>query len=350
MKIAHDVPLAPYTSLKAGGPAATLITLEPQDQLSTVATEARHNGPVWLLGYGTNCLISDRGLPGTVILNQTGRLEQLGDSRFKADSGLNWDTLVQQVIAHGLWGVEFTSGIPGGVGAAIVGNIAAYGHKVADVLVEATLLDPADGSVTIWQNKDFGFDYRTSVLQKPDNRQLVILDATFEFSDEPTSELEYQSALKVAAELGLKTDTLENRRQIIMETRRRAGSLLANNQAGPWTAGSFFKNPLVDEAQIQAIISHEEAGISREQVLRQNQIHTGGRARVSAAHVLLAAGFHRGQTWGQVRLHPDHILKVENLGQATAQEMYDVVQLILHTVKEKLNINLEPEVRFLGNF
>jgi UDP-N-acetylmuramate dehydrogenase len=135
-----------------------------------------------------------------------------------------------------------------------------------------------------------------------------------------------------------------------MEARRRAGSLLLAPGIGHFTAGSFFKNPLVDESQVKSILSHEESAISREQLLRQNVIHGGSQTRVSAAHVLLAAGYKRGQTWGEVRLHPDHILKVENVGNATASQIYDVVMDIIFTVKNKLDITLEPEVRFLGEF
>ena len=350
MQTSQDVPVADLTSLRTGGKAARLITLEPHDRLADVVMGARANGPIWLLGYGTNCLVSDKGLPGTVILNQTGQVEQIGPHRFRADGGANWDDLVQGTIGAGLWGLEFASGIPGGVGAAVTGNIAAYGHKVSDVFVEATLLDPADGSIRTWHKDELAFDYRSSALQRPENQRFIVLDATFELSQVPTKELEYASALRVAADLHLQPDSLQNRRAIILETRRRAGSLLQDRSAGPWTAGSFFKNPVVTESQLQNIIQHEEAGITRQQLLRQNQIHGGNTARVSAAHVLLAAGFHRGQTWGNVSLHPDHILKLENLGNATAQEMYDVVQHILSTVHEKLQITLEPEVRFLGEF
>ncbi len=348
MKVTHGAALAAYTSLKAGGAAETLVTLEPGDDLKAVVQE--QGGPIWVLGYGTNCLISDRGLPGTVILNRSGKLERLGANRFKAGSGVLWDDLVREVIANNLWGIEFASGIPGGVGAAISGNIAAYGHQLADVLVEATLFNPADGSLKLWPKEAFGFAYRSSALQRSENQQLIVLDATFEFAGEPTGELEYRSALETARDLGIQPDSLDNRRHIIMETRRRAGSLLQDTSTGPWTAGSFFKNPLVGEDQIQAIIAHEETGITPQQLLRQNQLHGGNQQRVSAAHVLLAAGFQRGQTWGNVRLHPDHILKVENMGNATAQEMYDVVQNILTTVKDKLGIELQPEVRFLGEF
>ena len=135
-----------------------------------------------------------------------------------------------------------------------------------------------------------------------------------------------------------------------METRQRNGSILTDIAKGPWTAGSFFKNPLVDESQVDSIISHDETGISREKLLRQNAIHGGDKTRVSAAHVLLAAGFQRGQSWGPVRLHPDHILKIENTGEGTATQIYEVVQTIINTVKDRLGIVLEPEVRIIGEF
>lgn len=349
MQINQNVDLKGYTSFHVGGRAERLIEMGEEDDLA--ATVKDHGGgPTFVLGYGTNCLISDKGLPGTVILNRTGRIEPLGSGRYKASSGANWDELIKAMMGDGLWGLEFTSGIPGGVGAAIAGNIAAYGHKVADRLAEATILDSHSGTVEIWQPDRFSFDYRTSSLQSANNAHLVVLDATFGLGSEPTGQLEYDSALKVAGEMGLKPDSLENRRRIIMETRRRAGSLLSDSSVGPWTAGSFFKNPLINETQVEKILSFEEQGISREQLLRQNVIHGGQQARVSAAHVLLAAGFKRGQTWGQVRLHPEHILKIENLGSATAQEVHDVVQHIIASVQQKLGVDLEPEVRFLGEF
>jgi len=347
--ILENVELKDYTSLRAGGLAERLIVIEPGDNLRE-AIERQKGEQVWVLGFGTNCLISDKGLPGTVVINKTGQITEVSDGRFKIDTGVNWDDFIQRLIGLNLWGLEFTSGIPGGTGAAIAGNIAAYGHKVADSFVEATVLDVKTGSIEVSQKDSFGFDYRTSNLQLSEYQSKVVLDATFQLSPEPKNELEYESALKVAREIGIAPDSLENRRKIIMETRRRASSLLIDLDSGPWTAGSFFKNPLVDESQIQTIVEHEENSVSREQLLRQNQIHGQDKARVSAALVLLAAGFQRGQSWGHVRLNPEHILKIENTGGASAAEIYAVAQEIISTVKSRMGIELQPEVRFLGDY
>jgi UDP-N-acetylmuramate dehydrogenase len=347
MRVQHNLPLADFTSLRVGGPAATVIELESGDSLPQAVSSAQ--GDIRVLGFGTNVLVSDKGWPGTIILNRGGQIRIEGE-KIIADSGADWDELVRTAIANGLWGLEFTSGIPGGVGAAVAGSIAAYGHRVSDRLISAEVLDIKTGDTYTWDNARFNFGYRRSDLQLPENSHFIILRATFGVSSETMGELEYQSALKAAADLGLQPDNLENRRKIILEARRRAGSLLTDQAHGPWTAGSFFKNPLVNEAQVDAILSHDESGVSREQLLRQNQIHGGDQARVSAAHVLLAAGFERGQAWGDVRLHPDHILKIENTGGASAQDIFDVVQTIVTTVKQKLDVTLEPEVRFLGEF
>lgn len=335
--------------MRVGGPAERLIELEPGDSLKTAVT-AHAGGQLFVLGEGTNSLISDRGLAGTVIVTKGGTIEALGSTRLRVDSGVNWDDFIQECLRHQFYGLEFTSGIPGSVGGAICGNIAAYGHQVASCLVGATILDSKSGQVYNWQPSDLAFAYRHSSLQQPSNQHLVVLDGTFEFSPTVTSQLEYGSALSVAADLQLEPDTLEHRRIIILEARRRAGSLQEDSPTPPFTAGSFFLNPLVGQDQVEAIITHDESGISRQQLLRQNQIHGGSQVRVSAAHVLLAAGFRRGQTWGNVGLHQSHVLKVANLGNASAQEIYNVVQLIIKTVKEKLNIDLEPEVRLIGKF
>lgn len=348
MKVLHNTSLADLTSLHAGGKTQNVVMLEDKDSLAEVI--GGFDKPLWVLGYGTNVLVSDKGLPGTVILNRVGKIEVLGSGKIRADSGANWDELVQIAIKNNLWGLEFTSGIPGGVGAAVAGNIAAYGHKVEDSFIEASILDAKDGSVVVWPKDKLGFGYRTSILQSPGNENLVILDATFSLSLAPRDELQYGSALKVADEIKVSPDSLIDRRRIILETRKRAGSILQDTKVGPWTAGSFFKNPMVSEREVQKIMGHEETNITREMLLRQNVIHGGNKTRVSAAHVLLAAGFHRGQTWGQVRLHPDHILKIENLGAALSIDIYKVVQEIITTVKQKLDIVLEPEVRFLGDF
>jgi UDP-N-acetylmuramate dehydrogenase len=155
----------------------------------------------------------------------------------------------------------------------------------------------------------------------------------------------------VAKEMNLTPNTLENRRTIILETRKRAGSMY--DELDPHrekTAGSFFKASVVDEAVSRRLAEFDESGKSVDELLEQNKLQGGNSFRASAALVLLAAGFSRGQAWGPVRLHRKHVLKIENTGGASAQNIYDVAQEVFLTVKDKLGITLEPEAQFIGKF
>jgi UDP-N-acetylmuramate dehydrogenase len=343
-------PLAPYTSLAAGGPAEKLCVCSSQDGLHTALSQAARQ-QLWLLGYGANVLISDAGLPGVTVLVRTSSISRDGDTLI-ADAGVWWDDLVQFALHENLWGLELMSAIPGGVGAAVVGNIAAYGQAVADTFLWAEVFDRTSGKTRRLQSSDLSFSYRFSAFQSETFSNLVILRVAFALRREPTKNLEYQAALEVAHTKLYDLTTLSGRRQTILETREAAGSLwdYRHPEAYLHTAGSFFRNPMVSEEKAEELMSYDETGKSAEALKLMNKLHGGTSKRISAAHVLLAAGFQRGQSWGPVRLHPDHILKIENTGGATAQQIYDVAQEIINTVKEKLGVELIPEVRFLGTF
>ena len=340
-------PLAPLTSFKSGGSAEEAIIV-PDVYAFERAVEI-YGQPDWILGYGSNTLVSDAGLPGRTFIIKGGGISQEGQLII-ADAGVWWDDLVQYAIDKSFWGLECTSQIPGGVGAAVVGNIAAYGQAVSDTLVWAEIYDVDSKTTKKYTNEVLGFVYRAStVLQEA--RKLVVLRAAFELSPTQTKPLEYESALAQARTHNYDTATLSGVRDTIIKAREAAGSLWDyRDEAAAKTAGSFFRNPLVSTDKAEKIMSYDETGTSLALLKKMNTVHGGESSRVSAAHVLLAAGFERGQTWGQVRLHPQHVLKIENVGAATSQEIYDVAQLIITRVKTRLDVDIQPEIRFLGEF
>lgn len=346
MAIQKNVSLAPFTSLRVGGLAEELV--QPSSFDEVVDTLKQTNEPLWFLGFGCNSLISDQGLPGTTILWRGGEIKVDGQT-LSADAGVWWDDVVKEAIKRKLWGLELMSEIPSSVGGAVFGNIAAYGQQVSDTLEWLDIFYKSKGEVVRHTKDDFDFSYRHSSLQ--DDEDTIILRAGFKLSDSPLHELKYDSAIAIAREMDLDHSSLEHCRQIIIETRRRAGSIYHPDDPEPErTAGSFFKNPMVSTEQAAELAKFDETGKTLERIINQSKIHGGDAHRASAAHVLLAAGFKRGQTWDKVRLHPSHVLKVATLPGATAQEVYDVVHEIINTVKTKLDITLIPEVRFLGEF
>lgn len=346
MKILKNEPLAPYTSLNVGGKSEELVVIETYDEMVDALKNAAEKP--WILGFGCNVLVSDTGLPGHTLIWRTGTVSVDG-TEVVADAGVWWDNVVQTAVNHNLWGLELMSEIPSSVGGAVYGNIAAYGQQTSDTLAWLDVFDFETKEVTRHTKDDFTFSYRQSSLQTEPNK--IILRAGFQLSKTPLHELQYDSALGIADELGLDHTTLVHCRDIIIETRNRAGSLYHPGEAGfEHTAGSFFKNPLVSTEQAKELAAFDETGKTLERIENQSRIHGGDSHRASAAHVLLAAGFERGQTWNHVRLHPKHVLKIETLDGADASEVYAVVQEILTTVREKLGITLEPEVKFLGTF
>jgi len=352
MNVQKNAPLARLTSLAVGGPAENLYTCTTLEALEDALYE-NPGAPLWVLGYGSNVLISDKGLPGTTILMRTrGTTLEGGSTLLVAEAGAWWDDVVRRAIREKLWGLELMSGIPGSLGAAIVGNIAAYGQSVADTLRWIEVIDKTTRQVRRITAGSLGLSYRFSSFQTDTFKGYIILRAAFELSREPTRPVEYQTALDIAEAHNYDLATLAGRRKTIMETRKRAGSLWDYRSPDDYlrTAGSFFRNPTVDAATADKLMAMDETGRSLELLKKMNRVHGGAQTRVSAAHVLLAAGFRRGQTWGKVRLHPDHILKLENTGGATAQNIYNVAMEIVRTVQEKLGVELKPEVRFLGEF
>ena len=344
MKIITNQPLADLTSFGVGGLAEKYIRLGSQAELTEVVGGQLPDQPLWLLGWGTNSLISDQGLPGTTLHIQTGQIEHQGLS-LVAEAGVCWDELVAYSINHKLWGLELMSGIPGGVGAASYINISAYGQALADSFAWAEVFDRQQAKIRKIAFEPADWGYKRSPLR---DKSLVVLRVAFKLSSAPTTELVYQAALDEAQTLGLDPHDLKQRRQLILAARAKAGAILASQSAQ--TAGSFFRNPVVSPTQAKKVISFDESGRTAEQIKTMNRVHGGQSRRVSAAHVLLAAGFRRGQTWGSVRLHPANVLKIENTGGAKAQAIYDVSQEIKQVVKAKLGIQLQEEVEILGKF
>lgn len=349
MQVLHNQPLAPYTSLNVGGSGAIVaFPIFESDVVELIKASGYH---FTILGYGCNALISDHGLPGTTIIWRRGGIT-INGTRLDVGAGVWWDDVVKTAIDHQLWGLELMSEIPSSVGGAVYGNIAAYGQQVSDTLESIRVFNQHSGNIeeiNIEDTDKLAFSYRSSSLQF--NEPYVVLGATFRLSPTPLHELKYDAALAVGEELNLDHRTLEHCREIIIETRRRTGSIYHPDEPTDiHSAGSFFKNPMVSVEQAKELAGFDESGKTLERIINQSVVHGGNAQRASAAHVLLAAGFHRGQRWGHVELHPSHVLKLATLEGATAQEVYDVTQEIIRNVKDKLGIDLEPEVKFLGEF
>lgn len=339
-----DFSLAPLTAFGVGGRAARFGRAQTSRQLVEALAD-NPPPPVRLLGQGTNLLVADGPLPGTVISVTSPNYSIVGPVVW-AEAGLGWDRLVSLTVARGLWGLELLSGIPGTVGAAAAINISAYGQSLADNLVGVEVYDPDSSRQRLLAYYPTDWGYKRSPV-----RGQFVTRVGWRLGRRPTTRLLYPSALTFAKQKGLKTNRLDDRRRIILGVRAQAGAIYSPGGVdSAKTCGSYFKNPVVPRRQLRQLLAFDESGHSRRALKRMNRLHGGGSTRVSAALVLLAAGFFRGQIFGRVRLHPDHVLKLENYQQASAKEIYQAGAEIQAVVLAKLGIRLEPEIAFWGDF
>jgi UDP-N-acetylmuramate dehydrogenase len=211
-------PLSRHTSFRIGGPAELFVTAESLDELCAIVTLARElEVPCFLLGSGTNILVSDRGIRGLVIANRA-RGRRFEGRTLYAESGALLSRLARQAVRHGLSGLEWAVGIPGTIGGAVVGNAGAYGASMADVVRQITVLDESNQARDMAVG-ELGLGYRTSRLR---GQQVVVL----------------------SAELGLKYSPRRHLETVVaMRTARRK-----KTQPSQPSAGSVFRNPPGDFA------------------------------------------------------------------------------------------------------
>lgn len=294
-------PLSRYTAARIGGPAEFLIEVNSSlnlKQLISLVWESQI--PYTLLGGGSNVLISDEGLPGLVIINRARgrarvRFDLSGDpALIWADAGVNLGNLARQAAEHGLSGLEWASGIPGTLGGAIVNNAGAFEGNMAGNLVMVTILHrklEANQFRAVeeqWTVADMEYSYRSSRL-KQHPLQAIVLSALLRLERRDSKEIKSK---------------MEDYAQRRKKTQPPGASL-----------GSMFKNPPGD----------------------------------FAGRLIDAAGL-KGLTIGGAMISPIHANFFINLGNATASDVWQLIQLAHQAVAAKFGIELELEIQPLGNF
>jgi UDP-N-acetylmuramate dehydrogenase len=284
------VSLAPFTSFRVGGLAEWYLAPRHLDDLRTGLAWANQEGiPITYLGAGSNLLVSDRGLPGLVICTRYLRYSFFDEAagQITAATGEPIVRLAWQAADRGWQGLEWAVGIPGTVGGAVVMNAGAHDGCTADILVNAHTISP-DGCEEILQPENLGYQYRTSTLQG--DRRLVT-QATFQLK--PGSDPQ----------------------QVIAITKAHLERRHATQPYHLPNCGSVFRNPHPYKAGWLI----EQAGLKGFQI---------GGAQVS-------------------QLHANFIVNCEN---ATANDIFQLIQHIQTVIQERWSIHLEPEVKMLGCF
>ena len=282
-------PMAKHTTFRVGGPADYFLSPDTLEGVKQAVSICKKEGiPYYIIGNGSNLLVSDDGYRGAMIqiyknLNQ---VTVEGEHVIRAQAGALLSTVARTALGEALTGMEELSGIPGTIGGAVTMNAGAYGGEIKDVLTEVTVLD-ADGEIRTISSGDLKLGYRTSVIAK-------------------------QGYVVLGAVLSLKKGDIEQIRSRMEELKAQR---VSKQPLDLPSAGSTFKRP---EGYFAGKLI-QDAGLSG---------YTVGGAQVSTKH----CGF------------------VVNAGNATAADVYQLICDVQKTIREKDGVELEPEVKLLGVF
>ena len=320
MNVYENITLRDRNTFGIDVKARRMLVLEPGDDLSALPVD----GPCLILGGGSN-MVFTKDFDGTVVtLSHSDNQEPVLSGDFvTAWGGMEMDDLVQWTLDNGLYGMENLSAIPGTVGASAVQNVGAYGAEAKDFIEGVEAYDMAERRHRTFTNADCRFAYRYSMFKEHPNRY-IILRVTYRLSRTFTPNLSYK-ALE-----GLPHASAQQLRDSI--TALRWQKLPRPEEYG--SAGSFFKNPVVDEAAYRRL----RAGYPD-----MPEAHTvGGTFKLSAGWLIDCAGW-KGRKQGRAGVWPKNALVLYNTGGCTGDEVRSLAAAIRDDIFRKFNITLIPE-------
>ena len=287
-KVLFEEPMSSHTTFRIGGPAEVFLMPESYEQIRSALALCREEGvPYFVLGNGSNLLVSDSGYRGVIIQmdRNMGDIELKG-TEIRACAGALLSSVAAAARKASLTGFEFAGGIPGTLGGAVVMNAGAYGGEMKDVLREVTVMTK-EGDIRVIPSDRLELGYRTSIIKKTG---YLVLEAV----------------------ISLEKGDL----QAIQEKTKELASKRTEKQPLDYpSAGSTFKRP----------------------------------EGYFAGKLIMDSGL-RGFRVGGAQVSEKHCGFVINTGGATAKDVKELMDHVIRTVKEKYNITLEPEVKFLGEF
>ncbi len=328
MELQHHVPLAPLTTFELGGPARAMCTVTSETALrEAIALKM----PMFVLGGGSNLVVSDRGFDGLVVRIGSRGIRVHDDDCVEVEAGEPWDDFVASMVERGLTGVECLSGIPGLVGATPIQNVGAYGQEVAQTIVRVRSVDVATGEVRERTPEECGFRYRHSGFKAWNE---VVTRVTFRLSrSAPVLRYaELQRALPGAPALREVRDT-------VIKLRRSKSMVIDPHDDNRRSAGSFFTNPIVAAAKADEIAASfpdmprfaDDAGV-----------------KLSAGWLIERAGMAKGTRRGNVGISSKHALALVHHGGGSALELLALAREVVAAVHAKFGVTLRPEPVLLG--
>lgn len=344
LNIQENVPLAPFTTIGIGGPARYFAKATTVDEIREgVAWAASHTKPLFILGGGSNLLISDDGYRGLVLqIDLRGTVIESEDefATVKVAASEPWDSFVATAVAHRWAGIECLSGIPGSTGATPIQNVGAYGQDVSETIIRVEALDRSRDRVITLTNAECLFGYRASLFKNHERDRYVVLNVTFRMKAGGAASVRYPELRKYLEERGESDQDLRKVRDAVIAIRKRKGMVLDRHDPDTRSDGSFFMNPILDAGEFERFKQKAEDA--------PNFPSKDGTVKLSAAWLIEHAGFSKGFVHGNVGLSTKHTLAVINRGGGKAREVRELVKMVQDRVRERFGVEMHPEPNFIG--
>nr|WP_209314209.1 UDP-N-acetylmuramate dehydrogenase [Streptomyces bohaiensis] len=344
----RDAPLAPLTTFRLGGPARRLLTATTEDEVITAVGEADERGePLLLIGGGSNLVIADEGFDGTALRIAT-RGTTLDGTRLEVAAGENWSETVARTVEAGLAGVECLAGIPGSTGATPIQNVGAYGQEIASVVTEVVAWDRRERRTVVLPAAECGFSYRHSRFKaEPDRHVVLRVRMELEDADGRSAPLRYaETARAMGVETGDRVP-LAAARETVLALRSGKGMVLDPEDHDTWSAGSFFTNPVLDDATFAAFRTRAAERLGPD--VTPPAFPAGdGHTKTSAAWLIDRAGFTKGYGEGPARISGKHTLALTNRGAARTADLLALAREVRAGVRDAFGITLVNEPVTVG--
>ncbi|MFD8124849.1 UDP-N-acetylmuramate dehydrogenase [Streptomyces albidoflavus] len=348
MQELHDAPLAPLTTFRLGGPATRLLTATTDDEVIAAVRDADASGtPLLVIGGGSNLVIGDKGFDGTALLLATQGF-RLDGTALELAAGEVWADAVARTVEAGLAGIECLAGIPGSAGAVPVQNVGAYGQEVAQTITEVVAYDRRAQETVTLTAEECAFSYRHSRF-KADPERYVVLRVRFrlENADGLSAPIRYaETARALGTEQGERV-ALAKARETVLKLRAGKGMVLDPEDHDTWSAGSFFTNPILDDAQLAAFLGRVADRLGPD--VHPPAYPAGeGRTKTSAAWLIDKAGFTKGYGEGPARISTKHTLALTNRGSATTEDLLALAREVVAGVRDAFGVTLVNEPVTVG--
>ena len=347
LNIQENVPLAPLTTFKVGGPARFFVEATGYDETLFAVEYARSNHlSLFVLGGGSNLVVSDNGWPGMVLKISIRGIEERAAEfsrlEFVAGAGEDWDGFVALTVKRNCAGVETLSGIPGTVGGTPVQNVGAYGEDVSETITSVQVLDMMTMQIRELTNEECGFGYRKSIFNSGTRGRYIVLSVTFALTPGGSPKITYAD---LKNRFGERNPSLQETRDAVREIRLSKAMLIVPDDDDCHSAGSFFKNPIIPAAKYEELV-----GIATSAGIAAPPKYPAGedQVKVSAAWLVEQSGFPKGFARGNVGISRKHSLAIVNRGGATAADILSLKDEVQIGVQDRFGIHLSPEPVFVG--